>query len=86
MTSLNQPTSLGATRAPRRINGKVPPGFKSLQPIVPDWLYYKIHTQASVNCMDPSDYMYSFLLEAFSSPTPSSHTSTELATAQENQS
>ena len=84
MTTFDLPPSPMATRAPRRINGKVPTGFKTLQPIVPEWLYYNIHAQASANCMDTSDYLYSFLLEAFSSPTPSPQKSTELPTAQEN--
>lgn len=82
MTTLNQPQSPVATRAPRRINGKVPPGCKTLQPIVPDWLYYNIHAQASLNCMDPSDYLYQFLTEAFPLPTPSPQRA-ELAPTQE---
>jgi hypothetical protein len=83
MTNLNQLKSPAATRAPRRINGKVPPGHKSLQNIVPDQLYYNIHAQASLNCMDPSDYVYQFLWKAFSSPTPSQQLETQVLTAQE---
>ena len=86
MTNRNQLTSPAATRAPRRINGKVPPGHKSLQCIVPDQLYYNIHAQASLNCMDPSDYVYQFLWNAFSSPTPSLQFETQLVNVKESQS
>ncbi len=86
MTNPDQLSSPTATRAPRRINGKVPPGHKSLQNIVPDQLYYNIHAQASLNRMDPSDYVYQFLWNAFSSPTPSLQNETELVKAKEAQS
>lgn len=81
--TLNQPTTPSASRAPRRINGKVPPGCKTIQVIVPDKLYYHVQTQASLSCMDPPDYLYHFLQEAFPLPAPSSQQPTGAVPAQE---
>jgi hypothetical protein len=84
--TLDPPKSPTATRAPRKVNGKVPPGCKTLQAIIPDWLYYRIHAQASLNCMDWSDYLYQVLQEQFTLSTPSLHESAGLLPKQDIQS
>lgn len=78
-TPLNSHSTPSASRAPRRINGKVPPGCKTIQVIVPDKIYYHVQTQASLSCMDPPDYLYHFLQEAFPLAAPSPQSSEDVS-------
>jgi hypothetical protein len=48
------------SRAPRRIDGVNPPGCKSISVIVPDKLYYRLQTQASLNHLSLPDYLFNF--------------------------
>jgi hypothetical protein len=70
-----------ASRAPRRVNGRLPPGCKTIQVIVPESLFYHVQAQASLSCMDPPDYLYHFLQEAFPLPAPSMQTASGPETA-----
>ncbi len=58
------PLTPKASRAPRRINGLIPTGCKSITVIVPDNIYYHIQTQASLSCMAMPDYLFNSLREA----------------------
>lgn len=60
-------------RAPRRINGRVPPGCRTLQVIVPETLYYHVQAQASISRLDMADYLVRFLEEAFPVNATSGH-------------
>jgi len=71
------PPTPKASRAPRRIDGRIPPGCKSITVIVPDKIYYHVQTQASLSCMDPPDYLYHFLQEAIPLPAPSKQSTTD---------
>ncbi len=62
--SSSQSLTPKASRAPRRIDGRIPPGCKSITVIVPYKIYYHVQTQASLSCLDPPDYLYNFLQEA----------------------
>jgi hypothetical protein len=48
------------SRAPRRIDGMKPPGCKSISVILPDKLYYRLQTQASLNHLSLPDYLFNF--------------------------
>ena len=58
------PPTPKASRAPRRVDGLIPTGCKSITVIVPDHIYYHIQTQASLSCMAMPDYLFNFLREA----------------------
>jgi hypothetical protein len=57
--SIDQSTTKNS-RAPRRIDGMIPPGCKSISVIVPNELYYRLQTQASRSHMSLPDYLFNF--------------------------
>ena len=65
-TQSNDVTIPRTSRAPRRANGRIPSGCKSISVIVPDKLYYHVQTQASLSCMSMPDYLFHFLQQAHS--------------------
>jgi hypothetical protein len=59
-TKLNDQSTPKTSRAPRRIDGMIPPGCKSISVIVPDELYHRLQTQASRSHMSLPDYLFNF--------------------------
>lgn len=56
----NDQSTTKNSRAPRRIDGMKPPGCKSISVILPDKLYYRLQTQASLNHLSLPDYLFNF--------------------------
>jgi hypothetical protein len=53
-----------ATRAPRRVNGRLPSGCRTIQLIVPESVHFHVQAQASLSRMDLMDYVYCLLTDA----------------------
>lgn len=66
-------------RAPRRIDGMKPPGCKSISVILPDKLYYRLQTQASLNHLSLPDYLFNFFQKTHPLSTDTSLSETQNA-------
>jgi hypothetical protein len=57
-------SSSSGTKAPRRENGRLPSGCRTIQVIVPEDVHFHVQAQASLSRMEPMDYVYRLLREA----------------------
>lgn len=61
---LTMPPLRTGTRAPRRVNGRLPAGCRTIQVIVPEEVHFHVQAQASLSHMDIPDYVYCVLRDA----------------------
>jgi hypothetical protein len=53
-----------ATRAPRRVNGRMPSGCRTIQVFVPEEVHFHLQALAGLSRMDVPDYVFWLLTEA----------------------